>query len=337
MFNEENHLERPLTPALSPRGEGVGKPLNPTPSPQGEGVGSPLTPIASPQEAGVNGSVPSPLGERVRVRGLTPRLRFPDFRDAPPWEEKRLGDVADYMNGKSLEPYVSESGSYNLITLNSIDITGKLKTNHLKVMTSDGSLMKDDLVMVLSDVAHGDFLGLVDIIPDDSYVLNQRMGCLRIKNTDLVPVFFKTYINCNQKYFKLHGQGSSQKNLSKGAVLNFPISVPHTDEQRKIADCLTSLDEVITAQTAKLEALKAHKQALMQQLFPTETPLTPALSPRGEGVGSPLTTTASPQKEGVNGSVPSPLGERVRVRGFPDGESRLQPNEQHFSQKDSHP
>ena len=37
----------------------------------------------------------------------------------------------------------------------------------------------------------------------------------------------------------------------------------------RIADCLTSLDDLITAQTQKHEALKTHKQGLMQQLFPS--------------------------------------------------------------------
>jgi type I restriction enzyme S subunit len=39
-------------------------------------------------------------------------------------------------------------------------------------------------------------------------------------------------------------------------------------EQQKIADCLSSLDDLITAQTQKLAALKTHKKGLMQQLFP---------------------------------------------------------------------
>jgi type I restriction enzyme S subunit len=44
--------------------------------------------------------------------------------------------------------------------------------------------------------------------------------------------------------------------------------VPSYGEQQKIADCLTSIDDLITAQTQKLDALKAHKKGLMQQLFP---------------------------------------------------------------------
>ena len=40
-------------------------------------------------------------------------------------------------------------------------------------------------------------------------------------------------------------------------------------EQQRIADCLTSLDDLIAAQTQKHEALKTHKKGLMQQLFPS--------------------------------------------------------------------
>ena len=36
-----------------------------------------------------------------------------------------------------------------------------------------------------------------------------------------------------------------------------------------IADCFTGVDDLITAQSQKLAALKTHKQGLMQQLFPS--------------------------------------------------------------------
>jgi type I restriction enzyme S subunit len=46
------------------------------------------------------------------------------------------------------------------------------------------------------------------------------------------------------------------------------LRFPSFDEKQKIADCLSSLDNLITAHTKKLEALKTHKKGLMQQLFP---------------------------------------------------------------------
>ncbi|QQS31483.1 MAG: restriction endonuclease subunit S [Sphingobacteriales bacterium] len=41
-------------------------------------------------------------------------------------------------------------------------------------------------------------------------------------------------------------------------------------EQQKIASCLSSLDEVISAESQKLEVLKDHKKGLLQNLFPKE-------------------------------------------------------------------
>ena len=47
-----------------------------------------------------------------------------------------------------------------------------------------------------------------------------------------------------------------------------PVILPSFNEQKAIADCLSSIDELITAQTQKTDALKAHKKGLMQKLFP---------------------------------------------------------------------
>ena len=51
---------------------------------------------------------------------------------------------------------------------------------------------------------------------------------------------------------------------------------PNNDEQKEIADCLSVLDEVITAQSQKVETLKAHKKGLLQQLFPAEGEAVPS-------------------------------------------------------------
>jgi type I restriction enzyme S subunit len=63
--------------------------------------------------------------------------------------------------------------------------------------------------------------------------------------------------------------GGGIKHLTREtfAQLKIPL-IPHAEQQR-IADCLTSLDDLIAAQTQKLDALKTHKKGLMQQLFPS--------------------------------------------------------------------
>ena len=49
---------------------------------------------------------------------------------------------------------------------------------------------------------------------------------------------------------------------------NFTIKLPKPKEQQKIADFLSSVDEEINLQSQKVETLKEHKKALLQQLFP---------------------------------------------------------------------
>ena len=197
-----------------------------------------------------------------------PKYRFPEFVYDGDWEENNLGKVCKYFNGGSHEKNVTDDGDYYLISLNSIDIEGNLKEEMKRVSNSDNSLVKNDLVMVLSDVAHGNFLGLCAIIPNEKYVLNQRMAGLRLRNGNINVQFLRFFINNSQKYFKRTGQGSSQQNLAKSSVENFPVLLPNIQEQQKIANCLSSVDELIASQQQKIEGLKAHKKGLLQKLFP---------------------------------------------------------------------
>ena len=195
------------------------------------------------------------------------RFKADDGCDFPDWEEKSLGELFNYKNGGSFENEVVKDGLYNLITLNSITIDGELKNEHKKINSFDNSLKINDLIMVLSDVAHGNFLGLTAIIPEDnSYVLNQRMGALKSKGLNNV-VFLRLLINYNQKYFKLHGQGSSQQNLSKGDILKFELLLPNRNEQQKIANFLSSIDTKIEQVGKQLDESKQFKKALLQQMF----------------------------------------------------------------------
>ncbi|NQP38133.1 restriction endonuclease subunit S [Streptococcus suis] len=198
-------------------------------------------------------------GERV------PKRRFPGFTDA--WELRKLGELTSYRNGKGYEDNQSDFGKYELINLNSISIEGGLKPSGKFINSASETLNKNDLVMVLSDVGHGDLLGRVAIIPeDDRFVLNQRVALLR--NNDYADCkYLFSYINANQHYFKLQGAGSSQLNISKKAVENFVVHIPSPKEQSAIGTFFSTLDRHITLHQRKLEKLKNLKKALLNELF----------------------------------------------------------------------
>lgn len=61
-----------------------------------------------------------------------------------------------------------------------------------------------------------------------------------------------------------HGTGKLDTNELKALKL----FLPPPPEQRRIAECLNVVDDLIAAQILKVENLKTHKKALMQQLFP---------------------------------------------------------------------
>jgi type I restriction enzyme S subunit len=73
------------------------------------------------------------------------------------------------------------------------------------------------------------------------------------------------------------GSSGSMKNITKPDVLAFLVIAPSLAEQQRIATCLSSLDDLIAAQSANLEALKSHKKGLIQQFFPSEGETVPHL------------------------------------------------------------
>ena len=166
-----------------------------------------------------------------------------------------MGELTIYRNGTGHEEKQSESGKYELINLNSISIDGGLKPSGKFIDEETETLLKDDLVMVLSDVGHGDLLGRVAIIPENNrFVLNQRVALLR-NNSSVDIKYLFSYINAHQIYFKKQGAGSSQLNISRGSVENFEVLLPHKDEQKKIGKYLSSIDHLITLHQCKCDYL----------------------------------------------------------------------------------
>lgn len=198
--------------------------------------------------------------------GNTPNIRFKGFDED--WEQRKLGDLTTYRNGTGHEEKQSDVGKYELVNLNSISIDGGLKPSGKFIDEETETLIKDDLVMVLSDVGHGDLLGRVAIIPENNrFVLNQRVALLR-NNGFADTKYLFSYINAHQRYFKLQGAGSSQLNISRGSVENFEVLLPKRDEQKQIGECFSNLDHLITLHQRKCQETKKLKEYMLQKMFP---------------------------------------------------------------------
>ncbi|WP_288060701.1 restriction endonuclease subunit S [Thomasclavelia cocleata] len=195
-----------------------------------------------------------------------PNLRFKNFNGN--WKERKLGELYSYHNGRAHEQNQKSNGKYELINLNSISIDGTLKSCGRYINHANEILRQNDLVMILSDIAHGKLLGRVAIIPQDNkYVLNQRVALLRPTSKNINSNFMVSLINNNQRYFHKMGIGTSQLNISKSTVTESLWQVPKIKEQLVVGKFLQNSAHVINLQQSKIDQLNILKKYLLQKLF----------------------------------------------------------------------
>ncbi len=179
-----------------------------------------------------------------------PRLRFPEFRDAPEWKAKRLEAVAPLQRGFDLPSTLLETGDVPVVYSNGI------RSFHNVGMAQGPGLV----------TGRSGTLGNLHYIDEGNYwPHNTTLWVTDFKGHD--PRFvYHLYAAIGLDRF---ASGSGVPTLNRNDVHTFETCVPVTSgEQRRIADCLSSLDTQITAESNRLAALKTHKQGLMQQLFP---------------------------------------------------------------------
>jgi len=204
----------------------------------------------------------------------TPRLRFPEFRDAGPWEVKRLGEICSFLKGKGLpKTAITAEGSVPCIHY------GELFTEYGEVIrkvksctntTTDSVLSEeDDVLMPTSDVTPNG-LAKASCIKEKNVVLGGDILVIRPNKQQVFGEYLSRYIRYQEKDVLRLVTGTTVFHLYGNAISHLRVSLPRMSEQQKIADCLSSLDELIELQAKQLEALQAHKKGLMQQLFPQE-------------------------------------------------------------------
>ena len=236
-----------------------------------------------------------------------PRLRFPEFQNAEVWDTGKLGDVADFVNEKvplervTLESYVSTE---NILP----DYGGVTRASKLP---NTGSVTR--------------------YRPDDTLVSNIRPYLKKVwvadkeggASNDVIVIRAKQrlvakYLSCmlkNDDFINFVMTGAKGVKMPRGDIASmkaYPTLYPSKPEQQKIANCLTTLDEVIAAQSQKLDALKTHKKGLMQQLFPRE--------------GETLPRLRFPEFQDAPEWVEIPIGQKVKLlSGYPfDGADILE-------------
>jgi len=183
-----------------------------------------------------------------------PRLRFPEFQNAGEWEPKLLGDVVkSFKTGKLDANAMVENGQYRFYTC---------AKNHYQI---DTYAFEGEALLVAGNGAHlgyiHHYIGKFNAY-QRTYVLQHFEA-----NVDFLRCLLERYLPARIQFEKKDG---NTPYIVLSTLTAMPLVIPRDPtEQKRIASCLTSLDDLIAAQTQKHEALKTHKKGLMQQLFPS--------------------------------------------------------------------
>lgn len=224
---------------------------------------------------------------KEQKKALVPKLRFPEFQNAGDWTTEKLGAVASISTEKvgnnicvpmsitSGVGLVSQADKFGRV------IAGDSYKNYLLLKPNDFAYNKS----ATKEYPEG-FLTLYSG-PELAAVPNSIFTCFRINGTSPDTRFLNYQFSDNlhgrwlRKFIQVGARAHGSLSINDSDLMALPVPVPagakSVAEQQEIADCLSSLDELIAAQGRKVEALKTHKRGLMQQLFPREGETLPRL------------------------------------------------------------
>jgi type I restriction enzyme S subunit len=215
-----------------------------------------------------------------KPKTLTPKLRFPEFKDGPGWSTCALEYIAERITTRNSD------GTHSRVLTNSAE-RGVLDQREY----FDREIAGAESIDTYYVVERGDYVynprtsaiapvGPISRNNRGTGVMSPLYTVFRFtdNNTDFYEHYFKSAAwHSYLRSVASTGARHDRMSITSSAFMQMPVPTPDSAEQRKIADCLTSLDEWIAAEVRKLEAVRAHKKGLMQQLFPREGEILPRL------------------------------------------------------------
>lgn len=241
---------------------------------------------------------------------LVPRVRFPEFLNAAEWSAPKLSDIStpveERVGDRTLTP-VSISAGVGFVPQTEKfgrDISGNQYRLYTVVRDGDFVYNKGNSLKFPQGCVY-DLQGWGEVAAPNVFI------CFRLKDGH-ENRFYRQCFEQNQhgvqlrKHITSGARSNGLLNISKEAFFSVRIPTPDQSEQRKIADCLSSLDDLIAAECQRLEGLQTHRTVLMQRILPRSGEFEPRLRfPEFRKRGPWRNKTLSQIAEIRSGSTPS--------------------------------
>lgn len=202
---------------------------------------------------------------------MSPELRFPEFKKTDFWQEFLLGDIATFSKGKGISKSdVVSDGEIPCIRYGQLYTEYRETINevvsHTNVPIEKLVLSQvDDVIIPASGETQID-IATASCVKKKGIALGGDLNIIRSKNDG---TFLSYYLNSAKKHrIAQMSQGISVIHLYANQLKTLEVNLPSIEEQKKIAQFLSSVDEIILMQTKKIKALQKYKKGLIQQLFP---------------------------------------------------------------------
>ncbi|MCD5249659.1 restriction endonuclease subunit S [Enterococcus faecalis] len=185
-----------------------------------------------------------------------PRVRFADFEDD--WQLCKLGETFSIIMGQSpnSENYTENPDDYILVQGNS-----DMKNNKVvpRIWTTQVTKKAEKGDLILSVRAPVGEIGKTD------YNVVLGRGVAAVKGNDFI--FQQLRKMKDSGYWTRYSTGSTFESINSNDIKEALINIPNKDEQQKIGDLFTHLDDAIILNQNKLNQLKSLKKSYLQNMF----------------------------------------------------------------------
>ena len=207
---------------------------------------------------------------------LQPKLRFPEFKGNR--ITKKLGEISIKINsGKTPlggESVYTEEGILFIRSQNVLD--SKLSfDNSTFIDEKTNNTMKNSIVKsndILLNIT-GASLGRSCVVPNDFIIgnVNQHVCIIRLNlenNSNYIQSILAS--DNGQTSLKNLSTGSGREGLNFQSIKNLEVYLPSLEEQTKIANFLSAVDEKLNLLKEKKALLEDYKKGIIQKIFNQE-------------------------------------------------------------------